>query len=287
MRDFIFGYGYLGCRIATRWLKQSDTVYAATRKKENISLIKSAGLQPVILDVTEADSLQELPEVDRVVFAVGYDRSSGRSIDQIYVQGLANVLKSLPDSVQHFVYVSSTGVYAQSDGGWVDETSACLPIRPGGKACLAAEQLIRNDDRFRQRSTILRFAGIYGPQRVPNIELVRQGQPIPCAEHGYLNLIHVDDAATIVDLVSHSKPNGQTFLVSDGQPVERREFYLEVGRLLERNVQFIQPADDSNRRRRADSNKRCSNQKLLGEFPISFQYPSYRQGLASIVGAAG
>ena len=121
-------------------------------------------------------SLADLPEVASVLFAVGYSRTSEASIHEVYVEGLRNVLDALPAATGPVVYISSTGVYAQKDGQWVDEDSECEPDREGGRACLAAEQCLVAHLRG-AGATILRMAGLYGPGRLPRSADLIAGHP--------------------------------------------------------------------------------------------------------------
>ena len=99
------------------------------------------------------------------------------------------------------IYISSTGVYGQTDGTWVDESTECRPTRAGGQACLAAEQLLLQS-AWAARTLILRLAGIYGPQRLPRLRQLQSGESLDTAPLGLLNLIHVDDAAQVVRQVA-------------------------------------------------------------------------------------
>src|SRR5262249_49632115 len=126
---------------------------------------------------------------------------------------------------------SSTGVYGNVMGQTVDETTPCAPIREGGRACLGAEQLLA-DGRLAHQSVILRLAGIYGPGRIPRAADLAAGRPIDAPASGWLNLIHVEDAAQIVLLAEQRASPPQTFVISDGVPVQRSEYYLELARLL-------------------------------------------------------
>ena len=104
--------------------------------------------------------------------------------------GSADSCLLTPDPL--LLYISSTGVYGDADGEWVDETTPCRPAREGGKACLAAEQVLA-EHPLGKRSVVLRPAGIYGPDRIIRAEALRRGEPIDAPADGYLNLIHVDD----------------------------------------------------------------------------------------------
>jgi nucleoside-diphosphate-sugar epimerase len=156
----------------------------------------------MVADVNDPATLASLPSFQRVLFAVGYDGQSERSIEEVYGVGLQNVLAALGAdadrrfAMQRLVYISSTGVYAQTGDQWVDEDSPCLPTRPGGRAALAAERALARHP-LGAKGVILRLAGIYGPGRIPYLDLLESGRPIPAPRHGYLNLIHIDDAAKI------------------------------------------------------------------------------------------
>ena len=143
-------------------------MFATTRSEQRASEFSDIGLRPLVLDTTKSASMKQLHSmsIDTVVVAVGMDRSRYDSVYQVYANGLKNVLENLADDVGQLVYVSSTGVYGDFDGAWVDENSPTEPQRDGGKACLAAEQILQSS-RFSDRATILRMAGLYGNDRVP------------------------------------------------------------------------------------------------------------------------
>jgi len=284
MKRLIIGCGYLGTRAAALWSGQGDEVWALTRSPARSEEFRSRGWHPLAGDVTDPQSLPIWPEVDTLLYAVGFDRAAGRPIREVYVEGLRNVLTTLPDSLSRVIYISSTGVYGETAGDVVDEASRCVPSRDNGRACLAAEELVRADPRFGSRSIILRLAGIYGPGRVPHRDLLERGQPLPVVADGYLNLIHVDDAARCVLTVAERGTAPNLYLVSDGQPVVRRDYYQDIARLLQApEPRFEPPAADSPVALRAQASKRVSNEKLVRELGFTFQYPTARAGLTAIL----
>lgn len=286
MAKLIFGCGYLGLRVARRWRQAGDVVHVVTRSADRAERLAAEGLQPLVADVTRRETLCGLPVVDTVLFAVGYDRSSGQAIEEVYVAGLRNVLDALPCGAIRLIYISSTGVYGDFEGEWVDEDSPCQPSRPGGKASLAAEELLFGHPRSRE-SVILRLAGIYGPGRIPNRAALVAGEPIAVPTAGFLNLIHVDDAASVVlTAASAAIDLPRRYLVSDGRPVRRQEYYAELARLLGAPPpHFLQPGAEDSRAARATADKRICNTRMLAELRVSLAYPSYREGLAAIVAA--
>src|SRR5690349_9789107 len=102
----IIGCGYLGTRVANLWLAQSRKVLATTRKP----VAPVPGVEPIVCDILDPARLPRLPDVDTLLYAIGFDRSSGATMRTTYVDGLANVLDRLPNP-RRFIYISSSSVY--------------------------------------------------------------------------------------------------------------------------------------------------------------------------------
>ncbi len=285
MAKLLLGCGYLGRRVAEVWHASGETVHVVTRSVEHARQFRQQGLTPIVADVARPATLVDLPSAETVLYAVGFDRTAGLSIHEVYVKGLEAVLDALPATTGRIIYISSTGVYGQTGGDWVDEDSPCRPERDGGRACLAAEQLLAAH-RLGQRAIILRLAGLYGPGRIPRRRELLAGTPLPVPADGYLNLIHVDDVARRVVPAAQQAPVPRTYLVADGHPVLRREYYLELARLLGAPTPtFEAPASGSPAAARASSDKRASNRRMLEELRVKLAYPSYREGLSAILAA--
>lgn len=296
----IFGIGYLGSRVAKLWRAAGDHSIAFTRRDDPTLAMMEAGTFTGQADVTKPETLHRLVEapalggkpVESLLYAVGYDRTAGPDIHTVYAGGLRNVLAALPASVTRAIYISTTGVYGTAEGGWVDELTPTDPQRDGGKASLAAEQILAAHPIGR-RSVILRLAGIYGPGRVPYLDKLGAGEPIAAPSEGWLNLIHVDDAARIVVavdrwLAERGESDGpHVFCVSDGAPVVRGEYYAEAARLIGAPPpRFTAPPADSPAAARAGTDRRVANAKLrdlMSAAGIGFEFPSYREGLAAIL----
>jgi len=285
MAKLIFGCGYLGCRVAQLWQAEGETVYAVTRSKERANQLAAEGIRSIVGDIT-AGHLPALPDdITAVLFAVGHDRQSAGSIHDVFVGGLRMAIESLPQSVERFLYISSTGVYGQASGEEVDENSPCEPTREGGKASLAAEKLLESS-QLASKAIVLRMAGLYGPGRIPRSADLLAGRPIDAPAEGWLNLIHVDDAAQIVLLAKERAMPPKTFVVSDGMPVQRAEYHSELARLLNAPPpRFIEPPADSPAAQRAASDKRINPRRMFNELRPHFLYSNYRAGLAAIVGS--
>ncbi|MEZ6068769.1 MAG: SDR family oxidoreductase [Pirellulales bacterium] len=281
MAKLIVGCGYLGMRVARRWLDAGSTVYAVTRSPARADEFRRLGLLPIIADVTDAAGIPPLPVVETALYAVGFDRTAGHDRRAVYVDGLRNMLAAMHADTGRFIYVSSTSVYAQQDGEVVDESSPCEPTTDGGRACLAAEQTL-SAHRLGARATILRFAGLYGPGRLPQRELVTSGQPIPSPGDTFVNLIQIDDAATAVLAAERHAVPPALYVVADGHPVTRRDFYRHLAKLL--GVPAPTFADEARAGSRGATNKRLDPSRALRELQIELAYPTYREGLAASVG---
>ncbi len=284
----VVGGGYLGLPVAHGWLASGDQTYVVTRSAERARQLAQSGLRPIVGDVTKPDRLPQIPPADTVLWSVGHDRQSGMSIRDVYVDGLHNVLEQLHPQTRRLIYISSTGVYGEGDGGWVDESSACRPSRAGGEACLAAEQLLLASP-WAGRTVILRLAGIYGPSRLPRLRQLQEGCALDANPDGMLNLIHVADATSAVLRAAEARlALPRIFLVSDGHPVARRAFYQELADVFQTPApRFPAAADElsersEDRRGHAAAHKRVSNRRMLVELGVVLSYPTYREGVAAL-----
>jgi nucleoside-diphosphate-sugar epimerase len=282
MTKLIVGCGYLGERVARRWRQAGNAVVVVTRSATRADTFRQQGCDAIVADVTRPETLRNLPVAESVLFAVGFDRATSDSIEAVYAGGMRNLLAALPGEMGRVIYISTTGVYGPADGGWVDEVTSPNPQREGGRASLAAEQALA-DHRLGQNSVALRLAGIYGPGRIPFIRELRADEPIAAPASGWLNLIHVDDAVEAVIAASELEPfrdGPRVYCVSDGQPVQRGEFYSEVARQIgAQPPRFVEPDANSPRSARAEANRRISNARMLADLRVTLTYPNYRAGL--------
>jgi nucleoside-diphosphate-sugar epimerase len=268
----ILGCGYLGLRVAARWLASGRRVVALTRRRAEA--LRATGIEPLTGDVLDRASLRGLPAATTVLYAIGFDRTTGNSIRQASVTGLANVLDTLPPC-ERFIFISSTGVYNQSAGEWVNETSPTAPVEESGRAALEAERLLR---ARRPGAVILRFAGLYGPDRLFRARPIRAGEPLVGDAPKWLNLVHVSDGADAILCAESRGSPGETYNVADGAPVSRREIYTLLAELFGAPpAAFDQRSEPGTPNRRIDSTKART---FLGWAPA---YPSYRKGLTAAV----
>lgn len=229
----IVGCGYLGSRVARRWVEAGSRVLATTRSTDRAATLRGLGTEPVIVDVTApADRWHTLVATSgcptTVFWAVGFDRTAGMTHRDVHVDGLRRLLDALAavaakGTKPRVILSSSTGVWGDEAGGMIDETTPPNPTRDAGVVLVDAERMLAAHPSG--PGTALRFAGLYGPDRLPRIADLRAGRPIAADPESWLNLVHVDDAAAVVCLVADAARPGPLYVVSDGRPIRRRDWY--------------------------------------------------------------
>jgi nucleoside-diphosphate-sugar epimerase len=271
----VLGCGYLGSRVASLWQAQGHRVFATTRSGSRAEELRHKGFEPVVCDVLGPAGLDKLPPGATVLYCVGFDRAAGRSMRDVYVDGLTRVLASLP-TPRRFLYVSSTGVYGQTEGEEVEETAATEPQEESGKIVLEAEEVIR---RMLPEAVILRFAGIYGPGRLLRRQAVEAGEALAGDADKWLNLIHVDDGAAAV-LAAETRTLPGAYNISDDVPVRRREFYSRLAQVLGApEPRFVPTALGTESLAHERNNRRILNRRMRRELGVVLRYPSFQEGL--------
>lgn len=287
----VCGCGYLGSRVAARWLAAGDRVLGVTRGRP--ALLTDAGIEPVVADLGSDQALPPLPPVDTVFWAVGFGRigDTGHSNPRnVHVLGLSRLLDHLAAEAHGtpptFILSSSTGVWGERDGGIVDETTPAHPDRDNGRVLLEAEAVLRNHRLG--PGVALRFAGLYGPGRLPRLDDLRAGRPIPVDPDSWLNLIHVDDASRVVEAVAEHPSPATLYVVSDGRPILRRDWYDALAARIGSPAPTWSPPDKApvphggiNRRGRG-SDKRVDARRIWSDLGIEPIHPDATASLASI-----
>ncbi|MFC6785247.1 SDR family oxidoreductase [Halobaculum halobium] len=292
MHVTIIGCGYVGLELASQLLADGHEVVGVRRSRSGLDAVEATGAASVAADVTDTDSLSALPDTDAVVFAAS---SGGRGADaarSVYVEGLRNVIREYgarDSRPGRLVYTSSTGVYGDHDGDWVDEGTPLDPTTDKTRVLAEAERVaLEGTAEVGIDGTVARYAGLYGPDRY-RLERYLNG-PVTA---GYLNMIHRDDAAGAVRfLLTGDCARDEVVLVVDDEPVDKRAFadWLADECGVERpekrtKAERIAAGDLSTAaERRIRTSKRCSNDRLRA-LGYGFKYPTYRSGYRAAIDA--
>jgi len=279
----VVGCGYLGSRVALRWLAAGDRVFGLTRSPVRAAALEASGIAPIVCDVTAGpdspswESLRQLPSCDTVFWSVGFDRASGKSHRDVHVDGLHQLLDALKGSPR-VILSSSTGVWGDEGGGVVAEDTPANPSREAGRVLVEAESLLR---RHRKGPGVaLRFAGLYGPDRLPRLADLKAARPIATDPDSWLNLIHVDDAAAVVCAVAAASSPQPLYVVSDGHPVLRRDWYGHLAAITGSPPPTWDPSTPSAR----GADKRVDPALLFRDLPITLSHPDPLRGIEEVLG---
>lgn len=270
MKVLIAGCGDVGNVLAERLLQGGHAVFGL---KRNTSTLPE-GVEPVAADLTEPASMTALPsQLDWLVFMPTPAQRSEEAYKQIYIQGWKNLWNALPQAPLACMLVSSTSVYAQSDGSWVDEQTVTLPGRFNGRVLLAMENLARASC---ENTVVARLSGIYGPGRERLIRAATDGSAGTSISDGFSNRIHIDDAgAALAHLLCLRKPE-DVYLVSDDLPVAK----YDVVCWLAEQIGHPPPAKLS--MGGPEKGKRINN-KRLHDSGYSLEFPDYQAGYRAIL----
>lgn len=289
MRVAILGCGYVGLELARQLGDDHETI-GIRRSSDGLDAIEATGATAVRADVTDADDLAAVPDVDSLVFAASSGGRGAEAAEQVYVDGLRTVIEAFGDrncSPDRLVYTSSTGVYGDHDGERVDETTDLSPTTEKTRVLAEAERVARDvAPEHGIDGRVVRFAGLYGPDRY-RLDRYLEG---PVTE-GYLNMIHRDDAARVVRFALESTDE-ELLLAVDDEPAEKHVFAdwladeCGVDRPPKRSKAERLEDDSlsSTARRRVLTSKRCSNDRLR-ELGYDFEYPTYREGYRAAIDA--
>jgi len=252
---------------------------------------RSPGKLPPEIEGVAADlgrpDLPVIPaDTTAVVVAVAADEPSETAYRAAYVDGLSHVLDALQrDGVvpSRVLFVSSTAVYGDASGGWVDESTTPAPGSFSGRIIREAEELLRSRLQGSPTASVaLRLGGIYGPGRTRLIDQVTSGAAVIPDEPRYTNRIHRDDAAAaIVHLATMEPMPAPVYIGVDDDPADLGD----VLRFLAAEMGQPEPPVGAAGAARG-GNKRCSN-ALLRQTGFAFGYPSFREGYRAILAGEG
>jgi nucleoside-diphosphate-sugar epimerase len=269
MRVLIAGCGYVGSALAKVLVQRGDLVWGLRRGGGALP----DGVQSVVADLT--GPLPPLPDVDALVFAAAAPASDDASYRATYVDGLANLLAASPAG--RVVFCSSTAVYGQADGSWVDEEASTAPAGFSGTRMVEAERVLFATGR---PAVAVRFGGIYGPERTRLVDSVRDGT---AARHQgppeYTNRIHRDDCAAVLAHLLAGAQALRIYNAVDERPAPRNEVLEWLA--AELGVP-PPPFGERSPRARGESNKRVANTRLLAS-GYRFLFPSYRDGYRALM----
>ncbi len=285
----ILGCGYVGERLALACLDCGIKVTATTRSKERAEALAGKNIHAVVCATPAGLPDGLLAGMDALVDSIPLSRD-GQELHAPQLDWLPHIAPRLT-RLTWAGYLSTTGVYGDAGGAWVDETSPCHPDSPRGLERLKAEQAWLDTGRRCEFGTeVFRLAGIYGPGR-NIIEKLRAGnyKAVQWQPPRFSNRIHVDDIVAALLAAMKAPEPGRIVNLADDEPVPHAEYVTELARLIGAPSPILLTADEGNEQLSPMAlaffrdNKRVSNRLLHAKLLPELAYPGFRDGLSSIL----
>jgi nucleoside-diphosphate-sugar epimerase len=285
-RLFIFGLGFSGLEIAKLAKAQGWSVAGTCTGEEKARRLREAGIEAHRFDGTAPLTRQAFGEPTHVLCTIAPGEAGDPALRSC---------RDLLGRARWLGYLSTTGVYGDHEGGWVDETMPAIPTQPRSRQRLAAEQGWRALAAETGASLhILRLPGIYGPGR-STLDRVRAGTAQRIDKQGQaFSRIHVEDlAASALKVMAREDGKVEIWNVADDLPAPNADVIAYACELLGRPVppaipwEEAAPSMSAMARSFYSESRRVRNEKLKRELGVVLRYPTYRAGLAAILASEG
>ena len=278
MKVLIAGCGYVGTALAGRLLADGASVVGLRRSDSELPL----GATLFRADVTDPSTLAAVPaDVTHLVYCASPGERSEAAYRAAYVDGLANVRAALTKAgapLERVLLTTSTAVYGQSNGEWVDETSPTEPSTFSGQILLEAERALLAGPA---PAIAVRLAGIYGPGRTRLVSTVADGTARRPATPHFTNRIHLDDCAgALAHLLTLSDP-APVYLGVDEDPADLGDVLAFIAGELGVPAPPVGEAAPAPGRR-SRGHKRCRGDRLRAS-GYAFRHETFRSGYPGVI----
>jgi len=272
----IIGCGDIGAELGKQLVTQGHRVSGWKRTPPT----ESSAFEICKVDVTEYESIKRQEfNFDQVIYILSPDRGDISTYEAVFSTGVDHVLDVFRQRKANvsFTFVSSTRVYGQYQGEWLNEDAETEPTDERGKILLAAERKFLS---FNERSTVVRFSGIYGRSN-HFINQLKAGCEIQKEPPYFTNRIHRDDCVGVLSFLINKKINAENlqavYLATDHDPAPKWDVasYLAAELKLPAPVPLTLTTE-------ADCNKRLKNDRLTSA-GYRFKFKSYKDGYAEVV----
>ncbi|KTD82208.1 SDR family oxidoreductase [Legionella waltersii] len=277
---FIFGFGYTAKALTNKLLSQDFRIIGTSRttneqQKNNVSI--------QLIDF-DCPSLEDyLSRATHLLICI----PPSSTLDDLVLNKYSDIIKKQSSHLQWLGYLSSTGVYGDYQGKWVDEESKCIPHTKTGVARLKAEQAwisFATDNHLPLH--VFRLSGIYGPGRNALARLIHGKTYSIVKQEQVFCRVHVEDIVSTL-IASIQSPNPLSiYNVSDDEPAPAHVVDSYAAKLLNREPPTLLPFSEANlspmEQEFYANNRRVSNLKIKKELKVTLKYPTYKEGLTEI-----
>ncbi len=283
----IFGFGYTAHYLVTKLRAMDDEVTATTRNQEALGY--NASVDCEIIHFSEASVERALAKASHILISTPPNQDGG---DPVLVN-FGHLLKKHLNHIQWIGYLSSTSVYGDHQGNWVDELSQPISLGEQGTRRHSAEnQWMSFAQGFQLSLNLFRLAGIYGPERNVLARLLAGKKETIIKKGHFFSRIHVEDFASVItSAMLNSKRGVSIYNVADDEPAPSHVVDEYAATLLQlpalREIPYEKATLSSMAKEFYSHNKRVSNAKLKKELDIQLTYPTYKEGLAHLYETEG
>ena len=278
MNLFCFGLGYCADYLSAKLIKQGWQVSATCRTSEKAAVLEASGIRPVLLSGKKV-TVTDLGKADHILISAPPEQDGSDPV--LNFAGAA--LAALQDQIKWVGYLSTTGVYGDHQGAWIDEETPAGLLSERGQRRVAAEA--------QWAATGLpmhyfRLAGIYGPGR-NSLRALQNGTARRVVKQGQVfSRIHLVDITRILE-ASMANPNaGRAYSVCDDTPAPPQDVVTYAAELMGVSPPALQDFATAELSPMARSfygeNKRIRNNRIKEELGVSLEYPDYRAGLSAL-----
>ena len=278
MNLFCFGLGYCADYLSAKLIKQGWQVSATCRTSEKAAVLEASGIRPVLLSGKKV-TVNDLGKADHILISAPPEQDGSDPVLNFAEAALA----ALQDQIKWVGYLSTTGVYGDHQGAWIDEETPAGLLSERGQRRVAAEA--------QWAATGLpmhyfRLAGIYGPGR-NSLRALQNGTARRVVKQGQVfSRIHLADITRILE-ASMANPNaGRAYSVCDDTPAPPQDVVTYAAELMGVSPPALQDFATAELSPMARSfygeNKRIRNNRIKEELGVSLEYPDYRAGLSAL-----
>ncbi|MBM1817531.1 SDR family oxidoreductase [Pseudosulfitobacter pseudonitzschiae] len=273
-----FGHGYSARALAALLIPQGWRVIGTTRSTEKADEIAATGVEPLIWP--GSDVMPVLSQATHVLVSAGPSAEGDPVLNALH-----DAIAARASELDWLGYLSTTGVYGDHAGDWVDEETPLTPTTRRGQMRKDAEEAWRAIPGLPLH--IFRLAGIYGPGRGP-FEKVRQGTARRIIKQGQVfSRTHVEDIAQVLAASIARPAPGTAYNVCDDDPAPPQEVIAHAATLLGLPVPPAIPIEQAEMTPMARSfyaeSKRVRNERIKSALGVRLRYPTYREGLAALL----
>ena len=285
MQTLIIGFGDIGHRVAQLELALGHSVTAFIRDKSKTGATSNFGVQPLLADLDQPDTLVQQPLQNSRIYYFAPPPATGTE-DKRISSWLNSIGASKPAVI---VYISTTGIYGNCNGEWVDEQRLPNPTTDRAKRRLNAEKQLSEWGKQHAIPVIrLRVPGIYHPDKLPMKSLL-QGKPvIQPADAPYSNRIHADDLAQICLAAADHGKGGGIYNVADSDSSTMSEYFIQVAEAFNlpkpKEISWTEAKQQLSPGMLSylQESRRIDNRKMLDQLGVVLQYPTLVDGLRRI-----